>query len=184
MYNISYMAGHSKWSQIKHKKAITDQKRAKQFSKLLIAIQMAAKVEPNPAFNLRLRAAINKAKENNVPQENITKALTRARDNPTEDILIEAYGPSGAAFIIKAATDNSNRTIAEIKKLLSDNSAKFALQGSVMWAFSLNEEGFFVPQFKQSISSNEDCEKIDSLVESLLDHPDIIEIFTNAEKHS
>ena len=184
MYNISYMAGHSKWSQIKHKKAITDQKRAKQFSKLLMAIQMAAKVEPNPDFNLRLRAAINKAKENNVPQENITKALTRARDNPTEDIMVEAYGPSGTAFIIKAATDNSNRTIAEIKKLLSDNSAKFALQGSVMWAFSLNEEGSFVPQFKQSISSNEDCEKIDSLVEKLLDHPDIIEVFTNAEKHS
>jgi len=197
------MAGHSKWSQIKHKKAITDQKRAKQFSKLLTAIQMAAKIDSNPDFNLRLRAAINKAKENNVPQENITRALTRAKDDLTEkennvpqenitraltrakddlteDVIIEAYGPSGSAFIIKAITNNSNRTVAEIKKLLSDNNAKFALQGSVMWAFCLNEEGDFVPQFKQ-LASSEDIKKIDLLIEKLLGHPDIIEVYTNAK---
>jgi len=174
------MAGHSKWSQIKHKKAITDQKRAKQFSKLLTTIQMAAKIDSNPDFNLRLRAAINKAKENNVPQENITRALTRAKDDLTEDVIIEAYGPSGSAFIIKAITNNSNRTVAEIKKLLSDNNAKFALQGSVMWAFCLNEEGDFVPQFKQ-LASSEDIKKIDLLIEKLLGHPDIIEVYTNAK---
>ena len=174
------MAGHSKWSQIKHKKAITDQKRAKQFSKLLTAIQSAAKIDPNPDFNLRLRAAINKAKESNVPQENIMRALTQAKDSQTEDIVVEAYGPSGSAFIIKAVTNNSNRTIAEIKKLLSDNGAKFALQGSVMWAFNLNEEGNFVPQFKQ-LASSEDIKKIDILTEKLLDHSDITEVYTNAK---
>ena len=174
------MAGHSKWSQIKHKKAITDQKRAKQFSKLLMAIQMAARIDPSPDFNLRLRAAINKAKENNVPQENIMRALTRAKDDPTEDVIIEAYGPSGSDFIIKAITNNSNRTVAEIKKLLSDNGAKFSLQGSVIWAFHLNEEGSFVPQFKHLVSS-EDIKKIDLLIERLLDHPDIIDIYTNAK---
>jgi len=174
------MAGHSKWSQIKHKKAITDQKRAKQFSKLLMAIQMAAKTDLNPDFNLRLRAAINKAKENNVPQENIIRALTRAKDDPTEDVIIEAYGPSGSAFIIKAITNNSNRTVAEVKKLLSDNGAKFALQGSVIWAFHLNEEGSFIPQFKQLVSS-EDIKKIDLLIENLLDHSDVIEVYTNAK---
>jgi len=174
------MAGHSKWSQIKHKKAITDQKRAKQFSKLLMAIQMAAKLDLNPDFNLRLRAAINKAKENNVPQENIARALTRAKSDPTEDVIIEAYGPSGSAFIIKAITNNSNRTVAEIKKILSDNDAKFALQGSVTWAFRLNDEGSFVSQFKQLVS-NEDAKKIDLLIERLLDHSDIIEVYTNAK---
>ena len=174
------MAGHSKWSQIKHKKAITDQKRAKQFSKLLMAIQMAAKLDLSPDFNLRLRAAINKAKENNVSQENIIRALTRAKDDLTEDVIIEAYGPSGSAFIIKAITNNSNRTVAEIKKLLSDNGAKFALQRSVMWAFYLNEEGSFVPQFKQLVLS-EDIKKIDLLTKRLLDHSDIIEVYTNAK---
>jgi len=174
------MAGHSKWSQIKHKKAITDQKRAKQFSKLLMAIQTAAKIDSNPDFNLRLRAAINRAKEENIPQENITKALTKARDSATEDVIIEAYGPSGTAFIIKAITNNSNRTVAEIKKLLLDNNAKFALQGSVIWAFSLNEEGNFVPQFKQLVSSD-DVKKIDLLTERLLDHSDIIDVYTNAK---
>ena len=174
------MDGHSKWSQIKHKKAITDQKRAKQFSKLLMAIQVAAKLDLNPDFNLRLRAAINKAKENNVPQENIARALTRAKNDPTEDVIIEAYGPSGSAFIIKAVTNNSNRAVAEIKKILSDNNAKFTLQGSVMWAFHLNDEGGFIPQFKQLVS-NEDAKKIDLLTEKLLDHPDIIEVYTNAK---
>jgi YebC/PmpR family DNA-binding regulatory protein len=175
------MSGHSKWSQIKHKKAITDEKRAKQFTKLLVAVQTAARSDPNPDFNPRLRTAIAKAKEGNVPQDNIERAINRAKDNPTEDLLIEAYGPSGAAFIIKAATDNRNRTVAEIKKLLSDNNAKFAEQGSVMWAFAQTQEGDFVPQFKQSLGE-EDSQKTDSLIEELLDHSDIMDVYTNAEK--
>jgi YebC/PmpR family DNA-binding regulatory protein len=175
------MSGHSKWSQIKHKKAITDQKRAKQFTKLLMAVQTAARTDPNPDFNPRLRTAIAKAKEGNVPQENIERAVTRAKDNPTEDLLIEAYGPAGIAFIIKAATDSRNRTIAEVKKLLSDNNAKFAEQGSVIWSFTQNEEGDFIPQFNQSVSE-EIREKTDSLTDALLDHPDIMDVYTNAER--
>lgn len=175
------MSGHSKWSQIKHKKAITDQKRAKQFTKLLMAVQTAARTDPNPDFNPRLRTAIAKAKEGNVPQENIERAVTRAKDNPTEDLLIEAYGPAGTAFIIKAVTDSRNRTIAEVKKLLSDNNAKFAEQGSVMWAFTQNEEGDFVPQFGQSVPEGTQ-DKMDSLIEALLDHPDVMDVHTNAEK--
>jgi len=175
------MSGHSKWSQIKHKKAITDQKRAKQFTKLLMAVQTAARTDPNPDFNPRLRTAVAKAKEGNVPQDNIERAINRAKDNPTEDLLIEAYGPSGTAFIIKVATDSRNRTVAEVKKLLSDNDAKFAEQGSVTWAFSQNEEGEFTPQFGQAVSE-EVQEKVDSLMEALLDHQDVMDVYTNAEK--
>ncbi len=175
------MSGHSKWSQIKHKKAITDQKRAKQFTKLLMAVQTAARTDPNPDFNPRLRTAVAKAKEGNVPQDNIERAINRAKDNPTEDLLIEAYGPSGTAFIIKAATDSRNRTVAEVKKLLSDNDAKFAEQGSVTWAFSQNEEGEFIPQFGQAVSE-EVQEKVDALMEALLDHQDVMDVYTNAEK--
>jgi transcriptional/translational regulatory protein YebC/TACO1 len=148
-----------------------------------MSVQTAAREDPNPDFNPRLRTAVAKAKEANVPQENIERAINRAKDNPTEDLIVEAYGPAGSAFIIKAVTDNRNRTIAELKKLLSDNNAKFAEQGSVMWAFNQNEDGDFVPQFNQSLSE-EDKDKTESMMETVLDHQDVIDIYTNAENIS
>jgi YebC/PmpR family DNA-binding regulatory protein len=178
-YNIT-MSGHNKWGQIKHKKAITDQKRAKIFTKLLAAIQVAAREETNPDFNPRLRTAVLKAKEANVPQENIERAINRAKDNPTEELLIEAYGPSGTAFLITAITDSRNRTISEIKKLLSDNGAKFAEQGSVQWMFQATPEGDWSPKFEQPIDEKT-REEIGSLMEILDDHQDVSDIYTNAE---
>lgn len=174
------MAGHNKWAQIKHKKAITDQKRAKVFTKLLAAIQVAAKEEPNPDFNPRLRTAVLKAKEASVPQENIERAINKAKDNPTEELLIEAYGPEGSAFLITAITDSRNRTIAEIKKILSDNEARFAEQGSVQWSFEQSREGDWTPKFNQPVSG-EAKDSIIKLLEALDDQSDVSEIYTNAE---
>ena len=174
------MAGHNKWAQIKRKKAVTDQKRAKIFTKLLAAIQVAAKTEPNPDFNPHLRTMIEKAKEASVPQENIERAVSRAKDNPTEELLIEAYGPEGTAFVIKAITDSRNRTVAEIKKLLSDQGAKFAEQGSVTWMFQIDSEGSFEPKFTRKLPPEAE-EKAIVLMEALDDHPDVSDIFTNAE---
>lgn len=174
------MAGHNKWAQIKRKKAVTDQKRAKIFTKLLATIQVAARAEPNPDFNPHLRAVIEKAKEASVPQENIERAISRAKDNPTEELLIEAYGPEGTAFMIKAITDSRNRTVAEIKKLLLDNRAKFAEQGSVTWMFEADNEGNFEPKFTQKLSPETE-EKVIALMEAIDDHQDVSDIFTNAE---
>src|SRR5579864_153859 len=111
------MSGHSHWAGIKHKKEITDQKRGKVFSKLLAAISAAAKPEPNPEFNPRLRTAILKAKEASVPQENIEHAIKRAAEAGAalEELTFEAYGPGGVAIIIHAISDNRNRTVQEIK---------------------------------------------------------------------
>lgn len=173
------MSGHSKWSQIKRKKAVTDQKRAKQFTKLLSLISAAAKTEPNPDFNPRLRTAVEKAKEASVPQENIERAIKKAKDDLTEEVIIEAYGPEGTAFIIKALTNNKNRTVPEVKKLLSDLGAKFAEQGSVRWSFTVDQEGEWEPTFMQPISK-EAREKVLEIMESLDDNEDISDIYTNA----
>src|SRR3989338_6534246 len=109
-YYFFEMSGHSKWKQIKHQKEAADQKRGLLFSKLLKAIAIAAKDDSNPQFNLRLRAAIREAKEGNVPFDNIERAVKRAseRSEALEELLLEGYGPGGAALLIVATTDNSN----------------------------------------------------------------------------
>jgi len=174
------MSGHSKWKQIKHKKEITDKKRGKVFSKLLRAIRIAAKDESNPDFNPRLRTAVEKAKEAQVPQENIKRALSESDNKDLEEIVMEAYGPSGSAIIIEAITDNRNRTTNEIKNILSDLGAKFAEPGSVRWVFTppTPENMSWQPKFKQGLG-NEDKQELEELVEALEEHDDVQKIFTN-----
>src|SRR3989344_8899884 len=119
------MSGHNKWSQIKNQKGAADLKRGRLFSKLLKAISIAAKTEPNPNFNPRLRSAIEKAEENNVPKDNIERAINKAKEEKNlEDIVVEAYGPEGSAIIIEGITDNKNRAISEIKHILTEQGGK------------------------------------------------------------
>jgi YebC/PmpR family DNA-binding regulatory protein len=176
------MAGHSKWKQIKYQKEAADKKRGALFSKLLQAITVAAKTDPNPQFNPRLRAAINKAKENNVPGENIERAIKRASDKSSalEELLLEGYGPGGVAVIITAITDNPNRTIPEIKKILGEHGAKLSEPGSVRWAFiPPTPGGDWQAKFTQK-TDTETMEKLKALLEELEDHPDVQNIYHNA----
>jgi YebC/PmpR family DNA-binding regulatory protein len=175
------MSGHSHWSGIKHKKEAMDQKRGKVFSKLLAAISIAAKQEPNPQFNPRLRTAILKAKENKVPQDNIDRAINKASEiKDLEDLIMEAYGPEGAAILIEAVTDNRNRTISEVKKILSDAGAKWAEPGSVQWAFNPpTGDKAWEAKFKQEFSPDA-IQKIGDLAEKIKDHDDVQEVYTNA----
>ncbi len=198
------MAGHSHWAGIKRKKEITDKKRGQIFSKLLKAISIVAKIEPNPQFNPTLRAAIDKAKESQVPQDNIDRAIKRASEaaENLEELLIEAYGPEGAAILIEAITDSRNRTVSEIKKILKDHDAKWADQGSVLWAFAQNAdqrrtthadggvgadsrrnfissgESNWYSKFPQQISE-EGKQKLKQLIEALDDHDDVQAVITN-----
>lgn len=176
------MSGHSHWAGIKHKKGVADQKRGLVFSKLLNAISIAAKNETNPQFNPRLRTAIEKAQQNNIPKDNIERAIKRASEQKDlEELIIEAYGPEGSAVLIEAITDSRNRTISEIKKILSDNNAKFGEQGSVRWAFeSLNSDEGIIWQvkFKQEISKQAN-QKLQELVEKLEERDDVQKIYTN-----
>lgn len=177
------MSGHSHWAGIKHKKGIADQKRGQVFSKLLSAITAAARAEQNPEFNPRLRTVIQKAKEAKVPSENIERAIKRAKESDAvlEELTFEAYGPGGAALLIEAITDNKNRTIPEIKKILNEQGAKWAESGSVRWAFEKKETGF-EPKFPQGLNE-EDAQKLNVLIEALENHDDIQNVYTNAKQN-
>lgn len=175
------MAGHSHWAGIKHKKAITDAKRSKSFSKLLKAISAAAKSEPNPDFNPRLRTAIQKARESQVPADVIKRCVEKASTEAEnlEELTFEAYGAGGIALIIEATTDNRNRAIAEVKSTLNKNGGKIAAQGSVLWAFGKAEDGTWTPQFPQEVTE-EDAEALMKLVEALESLEDVQEVTTSA----
>ncbi|MCL5733207.1 MAG: YebC/PmpR family DNA-binding transcriptional regulator, partial [Patescibacteria group bacterium] len=153
------------------------------FSKLLNAITIAAKTDPNPQFNPRLRSAIEKAKENNVPQDNIDRAIKKVSESAQnlEELVLEAYGPGGTAVLIESITDNKNRSISEIKKVLGDNGAKWAEIGSVKWAFnppSGNTD--WTAKFPQDIPE-QDKSSILKLIEILEDRDDIQKVVTNAK---
>lgn len=134
------MAGHSKWAQIKHKKAKMDAKRSKIFNKLIREIQVAARLGGgDPDLNPRLRLAIEKAKEANMPWENIERAIKRGtgelEGTQYEEVIYEGYGPGGVAFMIKALTDSRNRTTNEIRHIFSKFGGHLASPGSVAWQF-------------------------------------------------
>lgn len=176
------MSGHSHWKQIKIKKAESDKKRGKEFSKLLAAIAIAARAEPNPAFNPRLRTAIAKAKEAQVPQANIERAVQKSKEsaNNLEELTVECYGPGGSAIIIEAVTDSSGRTINEIKLILKERGGKLGEPGSVRWAFEKGESGEWTAKFTQKISETEKAQ-MENLLDALNEHGDVQDVFTNAE---
>ncbi|HTZ18329.1 MAG TPA: YebC/PmpR family DNA-binding transcriptional regulator [Dissulfurispiraceae bacterium] len=134
------MSGHSKWSQIKHKKANTDAKKGKSFTKIVKEITVAARSGGgDPEGNPRLRLAIDKAKEVNMPSDNIKKAIMKGTGElpgtTYEEVLYEGYGPGGAAILMEALTDNKNRTVSEIRHVLSKNGGNLGEAGCVSWIF-------------------------------------------------
>jgi len=135
------MAGHSKWKQIKRAKAITDQKRGAQFTKLGREITMAARQGGgDPAGNARLRLALLKAKEGNMPSDIVDRAIKKAVGGDDaanlDEVLYEGYGPGGTAVMVEAVTDNRNRTVAEIRTAFGKGGGSMGESGSVGWMFS------------------------------------------------
>ncbi|HEV8613165.1 MAG TPA: YebC/PmpR family DNA-binding transcriptional regulator [Gemmatimonadales bacterium] len=134
------MAGHSKWKQIKHKKAAADSKRSGVWAKCIREITVAAKAGGgDPAGNPRLRTAIDAARAVNMPNDNIDRAIKKGTGELAgesyEEISYEGYGPGGAAIIIEATTDNPNRTVAEIRHAFSRNAGNLGAANSVAWMF-------------------------------------------------
>lgn len=134
------MAGHSKWAQIKHKKAQVDARKGKIFTKLVREITVAARLGGgDPEKNPRLRVAIDKAKEVNMPMENIKRAIMKGTGELSgttyEEAVYEGYGPGGVALLIEVLTDNKNRTVSEIRHILSRHGGSLGESGCVSWIF-------------------------------------------------
>jgi YebC/PmpR family DNA-binding regulatory protein len=129
------MAGHSKWSTIKHQKAITDQRRGKLFSKLARDIAVLAKSNPDPQFNPSLKVAIDKAKKAGMPKTNIENAVSGKSADSVREYIYEGYGINGVKLIIEAATDNNNRAVAEVRSVLNKFGGSLGTSNSVLFDF-------------------------------------------------
>src|SRR5690348_3661961 len=135
------MSGHSKWSSIKHKKGAADAKRGKLFSKLTRAIIVAARDGgPDPAGNLALQNAIEKARAASMPKDNIDRAIAKGSGTDSdsaayETVVYEGYGPAGVAVIVEALTDNRNRTAGEVRHTFDKNDGNLGTSGAVAWLF-------------------------------------------------
>ncbi len=141
------MSGHSKWATTKHKKAAIDSKRGKRFTKIIREITVAAKAGGgDPDGNPRLRTVILKAKESNMPADNIKKAIQKGTGElpgvSYEEAIFEGYGPGGVAILISIMTDNKNRTVPEIRHMLSKNGGNMGEAGCVSWMF--HKKGYIV----------------------------------------
>ncbi|PIR05003.1 MAG: YebC/PmpR family DNA-binding transcriptional regulator [Candidatus Liptonbacteria bacterium CG11_big_fil_rev_8_21_14_0_20_35_14] len=177
------MSGHSHAKNVQHKKNAIDKKKSAVFGKLLKAITVSARSESNPEFNPTLRSAVDKAKQYNIPSDSIERAIKKSSEKDAsqlEELTLEAYGPEGVAILITAITDNSNRTIGEVKTILKKTDAKWAEPGSVLWAFAKNNNEW-TPKFPQNISA-ENLQKLNNLIENLEDNDDITNIITSAKK--
>lgn len=172
------MSKHSKWAKIKHDKGASDAKRGQVFTKLGRAIAVAARKGADPATNSALRMAIDAARAGNMPKDTIDRAIARASASDgtaIEEVVYEGFGPGGIAFLIIGATDNKNRTTAEIRHLLDKAGGSLGATGSTAWMFEN-----FVPKYRVPVTDDA-REGLQELIETLEAHDDVQSVYTNAE---
>ena len=179
------MSGHSKWATIKHKKAATDAKRGKIFTRLIKEITIAAKSGGDPDGNPRLRTAIAAAKGVSMPAGNIKNAIMRGtgelEGGQIDEIMFEGYGPGGAAVLVSVATDNRNRTVSDIRHMFSKNGGNLGEQGSVAWMFERKSQIII----DKELASEEQLMDLvlESGAEDLKDNGDVWEIISDPTSH-
>ena len=179
------MSGHSKWSTIKHRKAATDARRGKLFTKLLREITVAARLGGgDPKSNPRLRSALLEARSSSVPGDTIDRAIKKGtgelEGESYEEVIYEGYGPGGVAILVEGMTDNRNRTASEVRHLFTRHGGNLGDSGSVTWMFT--RRGYFAMER----SASEDDEKLMELalelgVDDITIEPDHFELFTPVE---
>lgn len=175
------MAGHNKWSKIKHKKAATDAAKSKIFGKLVRQIQVEAKRCGGDESDPGLRMIIEKARKANMPKDNIERAIKKASESgDLQPQTYEGYGPAGVGVVVTTLTDNTNRTSPEIKHIFTKLGYSLGAQGSVLWNFTKNPEtGDWDPSTTLDLS-DDDIEKLAKLVDELEEHDDVQDVYTNA----
>jgi len=179
------MSGHSKWSTIKHKKGAADAKRGKVFTRLIKEITIAARLGGgDPAGNPRLRSAIAEAKNNNMPKDNIDRAIKKGTGElegaSFEEVVYEGYAPGGVAIIIEAMTDNTNRTTPEIRHILEKNGGNMGTPGSASFLF--DKKGYFAIE-KSAVTEDRLMElALEAGAEDLrTEEEEVFEIYTEPE---
>lgn len=175
------MAGHSKWAQIKRQKGAADAAKSILWGKLGKRIAVESKKAKGDLAAANLRAAVERAKKENMPKDSIERAIakgTSADANEMESILYETYGPGGSAILISVLTDSRNRTAQEMKHLLSTHGLALASPGSAAWAFQKTAEGY-EPTTTVQLSEAEDAELM-KILEDIDAYDDTEDVFTNA----
>jgi YebC/PmpR family DNA-binding regulatory protein len=179
------MSGHSKWSSIKHKKAAIDAKRGKAFTTVIKEITVAARMGGgDPIGNSRLRAAIANAKAVNMPQENVTRAIKKGTGElpgvSYEELLYEGYGPGGVALMIEIMTDNKNRTVADMRHILSKHNGNLGESGCVAWMF--DKKGLIVVDADKADEDGLMEIALNAGAEDMNRNDDVFEITTSPEE--
>jgi YebC/PmpR family DNA-binding regulatory protein len=169
------VSGHSKWSQIKHKKGQTDAKRGKTFTKIVKEVSIAARLGGgDPDGNPRLRSAVEKAKEVNMPHDNIKKAIMKGTGElpgvAYEEYVYEGYGPAGVALMIEVMTDNKNRTLPEIRHMLAKSGGSLGETGCVSWMF--DKKGYILVNKSKSSEDTVMSIALDAGAEDMKNDPD------------
>lgn len=182
------MSGHSKWHNIKVKKMATDAKKGKAYTKYARLIEIAAREGGgDPTSNIRLRTLIDAAKSESVPNANIERAVKKGtgelKGEAMQEITYEAYGPGGAAFIIECLSDNRNRTLSNVKLILSKNGGRFAESGSVLWMFE-RKGAISGKRIADSVQLSEDMELslIDLGADDIQESDGHLSVLTDATK--
>lgn len=177
------MSGHNKWSKIKHKKAATDAAKSKIFSKHSALIAMESRKANGDVSSPGLAAAIERAKKDSMPKDNIERAVAKgsgAGGAALEEVMFEGYGPGGVALLIKAVTDNNNRTSAEVRSAFSKANLEMGTPGSAAWAFTKDGDGGYVPTTPMDLD-DETGEKLAEFIEKLEDLDDVTDVYSTAD---
>jgi len=175
------MSGHNKWSKIKHKKASSDAQKSRVFSRFVKLIQNESKKSGGDTNSPGLRSAVDSAKKENIPKDNIERAIIKGLSLDTKSLVsatYETYGPGGVAIIIEALTDNTNRTGALIKNILTKKGLSLSAPGSASWAFE-RVGGEWTP--KTFIDVGSERESLEEIIESLDAQEDVQGVYINAK---
>lgn len=176
------MSGHNKWSKIKRQKGATDAAKSKIFGKFAKLIATASREAKGDITSPTLRAAIEKAREFNMPSDNIDRAVKKgigADAEAFDAITYESYGPGGSAMVIEALTTNRNKAAQEVKFILSQHGFALAAPGSATWAFK-KENGEWIPNMTVALTP-EDEQILEKLINDLEENDEVQNVFTNAE---